>query len=143
MAYTVIEVEKLTGISSHTIRFWAKKNLFPFVYKDKNNVKYFSQKDIAWVEWIACLRTTGMSLEDIKEYIYLFPKGIKTAPRRKELLVDQYKKIQIEIKNLKKAQKKLKHKIEIYERIIQTGVDELNPQCVQYQDMCELKTTKR
>lgn len=92
MAYTIKEVERQTKISSHTLRFWAKKGLFPFVDRDKNGVKYFSQKDIAWVEWVACLRQTGMSIEDIREYVYLFPKGIKTAPRRKKLLENNIKK---------------------------------------------------
>lgn len=36
MAYTIKDVENLTGISSHTLRFWAKKGLFPFVQKDSN-----------------------------------------------------------------------------------------------------------
>lgn len=35
MAYT-IKVEKETKISAYTLRFWAKKGLFPFVQKDKN-----------------------------------------------------------------------------------------------------------
>lgn len=46
MAYTIIEVEKLTGISSHTLRFWAKKGLFPFVQKDTHQVKYFADSDV-------------------------------------------------------------------------------------------------
>ena len=52
MAYTIIEVEKKTGVSSHTLRFWAKKGLFPFVEKDDNQVKYFSERDVEWVRWI-------------------------------------------------------------------------------------------
>ncbi|MCI5787281.1 MAG: MerR family transcriptional regulator [Helicobacter trogontum] len=50
MADTIIEVERKTGISSHTLRFWVKKGLFPFIDRDKNGVKYFSEKDIKWVE---------------------------------------------------------------------------------------------
>lgn len=46
MAYTIKEVEKETKISTHTLRFWAKKGLFPFVQKDENSVKYFSKSDI-------------------------------------------------------------------------------------------------
>ena len=35
MAKTIIEVEKQTGISSRTIRFWPSKGLFPFVERTK------------------------------------------------------------------------------------------------------------
>ncbi|WP_348518526.1 MerR family transcriptional regulator [Campylobacter sp. CCS1377] len=143
MAYTIKEVERQTKISSHTLRFWAKKGLFPFVDRDKNGVKYFSQKDIAWVEWVACLRQTGMSIEDIREYVYLFPKGIKTAPRRKKLLEKQYQKIQEDLQNLQIAKEKLEHKLEIYTRMIETGIDELNPQSSQYKGTKELKEKSR
>ncbi len=34
MAYTIIEVERKTGVASRTLRFWADKGLFPFVQKD-------------------------------------------------------------------------------------------------------------
>nr|WP_230100079.1 MerR family DNA-binding transcriptional regulator [Campylobacter jejuni] len=33
MAYTIIEVERKTGVSSRTLRFWLDKGLFPFVEK--------------------------------------------------------------------------------------------------------------
>lgn len=56
MAYTIKKVEKETKISAHTLRFWAKKGLFPFVQKDENSVKYFSKSDIEWAKWIEWLR---------------------------------------------------------------------------------------
>lgn len=86
MAYTIIEVEKLTGISSHTLRFWAKKGLFPFVQKDSNQVKYFANSDVEWAKLIECMRIVGMSIEDIKEYIALCQKGIESAGQRREML---------------------------------------------------------
>lgn len=46
LAYTIIEVERKTGISSRTLRFWADKGVFPYVEKDKNGVRYFSEKDL-------------------------------------------------------------------------------------------------
>ena len=43
MAYTIIEVERKTGVASRILRFWADKGLFPFVQKDSNGVRYFSE----------------------------------------------------------------------------------------------------
>ena len=89
MAYTIIEVEKLTGISSHTLRFWAKKGLFPFVQKDSNQVKYFADSDVEWAKFIECMRSIGMSIEDIKEYIMLCQKGVESVEQRKTMLIKQ------------------------------------------------------
>lgn len=44
MSYTIIDVERQTGISSRTLRFWATKDLFPFAQKDKNGVRYFTDR---------------------------------------------------------------------------------------------------
>lgn len=43
MAYTIKKVEKETKISAHTLRFWAKKGLFPFVQKDENSGNIFQK----------------------------------------------------------------------------------------------------
>ncbi|ECK7812696.1 MerR family transcriptional regulator [Campylobacter jejuni] len=88
MAYIIKKVEKETKISAHTLRFWAKKGLFPFVQKDENSVKYFSKSDIEW------LRISGMPIEQIKHYIKLCSLGIKTAKERQEMLKQTKKKLQ-------------------------------------------------
>lgn len=44
MAYTIKKVEKETKISAHTLRFWAKKGLFPFVQKDENSEIFFKKR---------------------------------------------------------------------------------------------------
>ena len=36
MAYTIIEVERKTGVASRKIRFWIDKGLFPFLQRDGN-----------------------------------------------------------------------------------------------------------
>lgn len=132
MAYTIIDVERKTGISSHTLRFWVKKGLFPFIERDKNGVKYFSQRDVGWAEWIECLRSIGMSIKDIKTYITLSAQGIKTAESRQEMLIKQRDIIQSHIKDLKKSLKKIEDKIETYDEIIKSGIDFFNPESKDY-----------
>ena len=84
MAYTIIEVERKTGVSSHTLRFWAKKGLFPFVQKDDNKVKYFSKRDVEWVGWINWLRKSQMDIPSIRHYIQLANQGEGTAKERRD-----------------------------------------------------------
>lgn len=133
MAYTIIEVERATGIPSRKIRFWADKGLFPFVETDKNGVRYFAKSDVAWVEWVCCLRNCNMSIEDIKRYIRLSSGGINTAKERKELLERQFVYLSEQIKILEFAHKKIESKIALYEDMIATGIDYLNPNSKAYQ----------
>lgn len=132
MAYTIIEVERATGIPSRKIRFWADKGLFPFVESDKNGVRYFSKSDVAWVEWVCCLRNCNMSIKDIKRYIHLSRGGIDTAKERKELLERQFAYLDEQLQILNAAHKKIESKIALYEDMIATGVDYLNPNSKAY-----------
>lgn len=126
MSYTIIDVERQTGISSRTLRFWATKDLFPFTECDKNGVRHFSQKDVEWAQWIECLRSLDMSIEDIRTYIYLTSLGVKTATKRKHLLQRQQIKIEEHLEKLRAALKKVKLKIAIYEDMEEMGEDLLD-----------------
>lgn len=133
MAYTIIEVERATNIPSRKIRFWLDRGLFPFVERDENGVRYFAKSDIVWVEWVDCLRSCGMSINDIKHYIKLTSGGIETAKERKELLERHFDLLNKELEILHTAHKKMKMKIALYNEMIKTGIDYLNPNNTAYQ----------
>lgn len=120
MAYTIIEVERKTGVASRTLRFWADKGLFPFVQKDSNGVRYFSEKDVQWVFWIDCYRQIGMSIEDIKHYITLCAKGESSAQERLEIIQRQRQKTLDDIE-------KLDYKVAYYKEMIAKQKDDINP----------------
>ncbi|AVK81977.1 hypothetical protein CFT12S00416_04220 [Campylobacter fetus subsp. testudinum] len=127
MAKTIIDVEKQTGISSRTIRFWLKKGLFPFVERDKNGVNYFSDRDVEWVIWVDCLRKTGMSIEKIKHYIALAAKGKSSAQLRLKMIEEQKEAVKAEIKKLEEIDKKLDYKIGYYKDMLANNEDTINP----------------
>lgn len=136
MAYTIIEVEKLTGISSHTLRFWAKKGLFPFVQKDSNQVKYFANSDVEWAKLIECMRIVGMSIEDISHYIALCQKGIESVEERREMLLSQKKQTQEKILSLTQSLSHLENKIAYYDEMIKQSKDPLNPLTSETPNQC-------
>lgn len=142
MAYTIIEVEKLTGISSHTLRFWAKKGLFPFVQKDSNQVKYFANSDVEWAKLIECMRIVGMSIEDIKEYIALCQKGIESAGQRREMLQKQKEQTIQKIQTFTQALHHLESKIAYYDEMIEQSQDPLNPLTSETPNQCWKKVKK-
>ncbi|HEC1877721.1 TPA: MerR family transcriptional regulator [Campylobacter jejuni] len=127
MAYTIIEVERKTGVSSRTLRFWLDKGLFPFVEKDKNGVRYFSEKDLEWVIWVDCYRQIGMSIKDLKRYIFLCAKGKSTAKERLGIILKLKGKILQDIKKFQSILEKLNFKIDLYEKMIMENKDNLNP----------------
>ncbi|QQF52514.1 MerR family transcriptional regulator [Campylobacter fetus] len=139
MAKTIIDVEKKTGISSRTIRFWLGKGLFPFVERDKNGVNYFSDRDIEWVMWVDCFRKTGMSIEKIKHYITLAAKGKSSAATRLNMIEEQKAIIKAEIKKLEEIDKKLDYKIGYYKDMLANHEDTINPISNDYEGIASLK----
>ena len=57
--YTIKEVSKKMDISEHTLRFWTKSGFFPFIKRNKNNIRLFSDNDLDWVRIVKCLRAVG------------------------------------------------------------------------------------
>ena len=54
--YTIKEAAEKTDVSEHTLRFWAKSGLFPFLKRNKNNFRMFSEHDLEWIKIVKCLR---------------------------------------------------------------------------------------
>ena len=57
--YTIKEVAEKMDISEHTIRFWAKNGMFPFIKRNENNIRLISVEDLNWVWILKCLRGSG------------------------------------------------------------------------------------
>ncbi|MDE5603693.1 MAG: MerR family transcriptional regulator [Helicobacter sp.] len=117
MAYTIIEVERKTGIPSTKIRFWIKKGLFPFLQSNKNNVRYFSQSDIDALRWIEYLRQTKMEIKTIKLYMDLYIQGESTIAKRKEIVKNQIEYIKADLAKTQEILRILEQKHEFYEQL--------------------------
>lgn len=84
--YTMKETCNQTGLPYETLKFYCNQGLVPNVKRDKNNRRIFSDKDIAWIQSLNCLKNCGMSISEMKEYIDLCLAGESTIPKRKEIL---------------------------------------------------------
>lgn len=64
------------------------------------------------------MRSAGLSIDVLTQYISLFKQGNKTAKARKELLVEQRNELLKKQEDINKTIKRLDYKIEIYDDII-------------------------
>lgn len=115
MAYTIKEVEKKTGVSAHTLRYWAKKGLFAHLDRDENNVRYFDERDLQWVALVQCMRETGMSIAKIKVFVELCKQGEVSIPKRLEMIKLQESEILEVLEKYNKALEVVRRKIKFYE----------------------------
>ncbi|MGY3777631.1 MerR family transcriptional regulator [Isobaculum melis] len=127
--YTVKEVAEKMSISTHTLRFYENQGFFPYVIRDKNNVRQFSTDDLNWVQIVQALRTTGMPLVEVKRYIELCQKGDITIHERFSMILAQCQKTQEDIEKLNQQMSILKSKATYYqELVLHNQVDNRNPE---------------
>ncbi|QGS51464.1 MerR family transcriptional regulator [Spiroplasma tabanidicola] len=115
----VSEIAKQFNLTENTIRFYEKKGLMPYMKRDKNNYRYILEDDVKWFDTVICLKKTGMSILEIKEYIKLAEKGNVTAAKRLEMIVNQKKVVNEQLEFLKKQLGFLDYKIEYYNNILE------------------------
>lgn len=112
MEYLIKDASKKLNISIYTLRYYDKEGLTPFVKKDKNGVRKYTEEDLEWIRMLINLRDIDMPISNIKEYIALYIKGDETIPERRELMFryKEYvkKKVEDTLKNLEMTTKKLR-----------------------------------
>ncbi len=115
MTYKIKNVEHMTGLTSHTIRYYEKEGILPPIERDKNGIRIFSEQNLAWLLLVSCLKQTDMPVRDIKEIVRLSQIGEETMQSRKELLEQHKKKIEHQIESLKESMEKIDKKIAFYD----------------------------
>ncbi len=126
--YTIKEVADMMEISEHTLRFWAKSGFFPFVKRNHNNIRIFSDDDLGWVKIVKCLRSVGTENKAIKKYIDLCIIGDSTIPERYEIIKSTKENAVKQMKDLQKQLDLLDYKEEYYQNLIKHNLtDEWNP----------------
>lgn len=126
--YTIKEVADKMDISEHTLRFWAKSGFFPFLTRNDNNVRMFSENDLNWVRIVKCLRSVGTQNKDIKRYIDLCIIGDSTIKERYQIILDTKEKALEQMEELKKQLELLDYKENFYKNLIKNHLeDSWNP----------------
>lgn len=126
--YTIKEVAEKMDISEHTLRFWAKSGFFPFVKRNQNNTRQFSDNDLEWVKIVKCLRSVGTENKAIKRYIDLCIVGDSTIEERYKIILGTKEKALMQMDELKKQLAILEYKENFYKNLIKNNLkDTWNP----------------
>ncbi len=121
MGYTIGQVAKKMGLTAHTLRYYEKEGLLPFIKKNGSGLRVFSDNDIGWLELIECLKGTGMSLKGIKQYIDWYIEGDSTLEKRLEMFKQQKVNLEEQMLQLQRHMEKINYKIAYYSEIIANG----------------------
>ena len=94
--YTMKLACEQTGLSYETLKFYCNQGLVPNVKRDSQNRRVFSDKDIAWINSLSCLKNCNMGIAEMKEYLQLCLQGQGTIPERKVILERKRRELELE-----------------------------------------------
>ena len=103
----IAQLSQKSGLSKFTIRYYEKIKLLDKPQKDQSGHRDYGAKDIEIVNWVTCLKKSGMPLEKIKTYTKAYKNNDTNIVS--ELL-------DIHLMKLKRQQKDIEHYIEITEK---------------------------
>ncbi|NOU98775.1 MerR family transcriptional regulator [Paenibacillus planticolens] len=115
MIYTINQVADLFSLPAHTLRYYDKEGLLPFISRDKNGNRLFSELDLNWVALICCLKNTGMPIKEIKQYSDWCAQGSQRLDERKAMLISHREHVLKQIEDFKKNLELIDSKIATYE----------------------------
>ncbi len=118
---TIKEVSEKYDISQDTLRYYERVGMIPPVTRTASGIRDYQAEDLGWVELAKCMRSAGLPVEAMIEYVRLVQEGDSTLAARLQLLTDQ-KELLLEQKNkIDTTLERLNYKISRYEIAVKTG----------------------
>lgn len=114
---TITEVGKKYDITPDTLRYYERIGLLTNVPRNQNGIRNYNEESCKRIEFIKCMRSAGVEIEILIEYMELMEKGKNTVVARKKLLEEQREKLLEKQRSINETLKKLDYKIELYEEI--------------------------
>ena len=95
------------------------------VNRNKNGIRDYTDEDCKWVDFIKCMRSAGLPIEVLIEYVTLFRQGNSTIEARKEILIEQRGILEEKINFMTATLERLNYKIDNYDTIILSAENRL------------------
>ena len=114
----IAEVSETYGLSVDTLRYYERVGLIPPVNRNESGIREYNELDLRRVDFIKCMRSAGLPIEVLIEYVRLVQRGDKTIEARKEILIQQRELLMARMSEMQKTLDILNHKIELYENAV-------------------------
>lgn len=109
------KASEITGVSADTIRYYEKIGLIHSIKRNENGVRIFDEEYLRWIHFARAMRTAGLSIESLSQYVSMFQEGDHTIEARKEILHDQIEDLTKRIDVLQAAKDRLEFKLANYD----------------------------
>ena len=82
----------------------------------KSGFRDYTEGDCQWVSFIKCMRSAGIPVEALIDYVTLFQQGDATREARRQILVEQRELLQARVEEQQRTLDYLSRKIQSYDQ---------------------------
>jgi DNA-binding transcriptional MerR regulator len=114
------ELAARTGRSVHTIRWYEQQGLLPPVPRLGAH-RVYSNRHVEWLELMERLRSSGMSVAELRRYTVLAQRGGAQLEETRAVLLAHRERVAQKIAEWQRAQSLVEEKIAFYTQWIEEG----------------------
>lgn len=112
---TIQQVSRRSGLAESALRYYERIGLIDPVPRDESSGHRRYPPDlVAAVEALSCLRSTGMSVRDMRAYVANMRRGPAAAADQRRLFADHAERLRGEIERLRLRERYVSSKAELW-----------------------------
>lgn len=115
---TIAEVCARFDLTQDTLRYYEKIGLIPSIQRKSSGIRSYTEEDCKWIEFIKCMRSAGLTIEFLSEYVKLFKEGDSTLEKRRGLLIEQRRLLIDKMNEMRITLERLDRKVERYDTLV-------------------------
>lgn len=123
MTYTIGEASAMTGIPVSTLRYYDREGLFPEMKRTSGGSRIFSEQELSTLRVIHCLKSAGMSVKEIREFLLWCQEGDASLGKRREMFHARLREVEAQMESLRQTMNHLKYKCWYYDTAIAAGTE--------------------
>ena len=114
----IAQVSKEKNISLDGLRYYERIGLIPPVKRVKGGIREYSDEDLKWLDFMMEVRSAGVSIEPLIDYVRLCGEGFHTVQARRDLWVDECDLLEEKILGLQETLAQMKGKVDHYDGML-------------------------
>ncbi len=126
MTYSIGEVAKKMNVTAYTLRYYDKEGLIPFIERTPSGIRLFKDSDLETLKIVECLKSTGMPIKYIKNFIDWCSEGDSTLQQRYDMFIERKDVVEAKMEELKKTMELIEHKCWYYKTSLAAGTEDIH-----------------
>jgi len=118
--YSIQIMASRRGMTAHTLRYYERVGLIQPVRRGQSGHRRYSDQDVEWLKFLKSMRTTHMSIREMRRYAALREGGNNRVEEQRKVLENHRMSLQTRIAGLQNAHTLLTHRIERFAKIYET-----------------------